>query len=146
MRIKGRALTKEVVLIDDEHGPMDLYVRALREAAFRVKHLDSVAVALEHIREARTPADLYILDLMMPPGDAMDLETAGYGLKSGVELHRCLRARWSNVPVIVLTSVSNPSILDLLPFDENTTCEAKIDVLPFELVEIVRLKLSNVRN
>jgi CheY-like chemotaxis protein len=85
-------------------------------------------------RTSPTPADLYVLDLMMPAGDALDLETAGFGLTSGIEIFRRLRSKFPTVPVIILTSVSNPAILDALPLDENTIKEAKIDVLPSELV------------
>lgn len=135
-----------ITLIDDEHAPMDLYVRALRQSGFEIQHLDSVELALKHIREAEVPSDLYIIDLMMPPGTALDLEAAGFGLKSGIIVHRQLRQRFPSVPVIVLTSVSNPSILEAIPFDEHTKREAKIDVLPFQLVTKVREILQSTKH
>jgi len=131
-----------IILIDDDHGPMGFYLKALRQSGFDVEHIDSVAGALDHIEHGEVPGDLYVLDLMMPPGDAMELEKAGFGLKSGIELYRSLRARWENVPVIILTSISNPAILELLPVDSNTLREAKIDLLPFELVEKVKQRLE----
>lgn len=151
---------------------MDLYVRALKQSGFDVEHLDSVAKALQHIKETENPSDLYIIDLMMPPGDALNLEDTRYGLSSGVEIHRTLRKagqvdaesletmssfgltsgiaihgrlrqRFISVPVIILTSVSNPAIINAIPFDALTRREAKIEVLPFELVEKVRSILNS---
>jgi DNA-binding response OmpR family regulator len=137
---------KRIIFIDDEHGPIDLYVRALERSGFRVEHLDLVETALDHISTSTSPADFYVVDLMMPPGDAFDLETAGFGLTTGVEIHRRIRAKWPSVPILVLTNVSNPLILALLPFDANTMVEAKINVLPFELVERIRLRISGGEN
>jgi len=133
---------KKVIVIDDEHGPIEFYVRALRDAGFSVEQLDTVEAALKHITEAEQPADIYILDIMMPPGKALTLDQAGYGLTSGVEIHHRLRTRFPTVPVIVLTNISHPKILELLPFDEFTTREAKIEVLPFDLVERVKERIG----
>jgi DNA-binding response OmpR family regulator len=127
-----------VVLIDDEHGPMDYYVAALQEHGFDVAHLDTVQAALDHIEGATKPPDVYILDIMMPPGDALDLREAGYGLTSGLQIHKRIRARFPKARIIVLTSISNPSILKGLPLDEYTECKAKIQVLPFELAEVCK--------
>lgn len=133
----------KITLIDDEHGPMDFYVIALRKSGFEVEHLDNVADALKHIAETPTPSDFYIIDLMMPVGESgLNLERAKYGLASGIEIHRQLRQRFATVPVMILTSVSNPTIIGAIPFDDRTTCEAKIEVLPFELVDKVRELLA----
>jgi DNA-binding response OmpR family regulator len=121
---------------------MEFYVRALRESGFGVEQLDTVEAALKHIAEVQQSPDIYILDIMMPPGNALTLEEAGYGLTSGVAIYRRLRAKFPRVPVIVLTNISNPKILDLLPFDDFTTREAKIAVLPLELVDIVKQRIG----
>lgn len=133
----------KIVLIDDNHGPMDLYVQALRKCGFEVEHLDTVASAFANIASAQRPADLYILDIMMPPGDALDLRESNFGLTSGLIVYERLLARFPGVPVIVLTNISTPEILDRLPLDDaETTREAKIDVLPFDLVDKVRERLG----
>ena len=122
-----------IVFIDDDHGPMDLYVKALRAAGHHVTHLDTVAAALDHAQEATSPPDLYVLDIMMPVEDALDLKEAGYGLTSGIVIYRRIRERFPMVPVTILTSVSSTRILNDLPLDDYTQWMAKIDVLPFEL-------------
>ena len=131
-----------IVLIDDDHGPMDLYVRALRESGLVVDHLDNLTEAMEHVRTTDKPADLYLIDIMMPPGDALTLEESNYGLTSGIILYQRLRDRFPDVPVIILTSISNPEILELLPSDSNTTKEAKVEVLPFDLVQKVKERIQ----
>ena len=130
-----------VILIDDDHGPMDLYVQALRQSGFHVEHLDTVSQALDHVVKANKPADLYLIDIMMPPEDALTLEESQYGLTSGIVVYRRLRQRFPDVPVIMLTNISNPEILEILPADAHTTKEAKIDVLPFDLVQRVKERL-----
>jgi DNA-binding response OmpR family regulator len=132
----------KITLIDDDRGSMSLYVQALRKSGFEVEHLHRVDLALQHIATSANPSSIYILDLMMPPEDALDLEEAGFGLTSGVEIYRRLRKKFTNVPVLLLTSVSNPTILRSLPLDEKTHRAAKIEVLPFELVEKVKMILS----
>ena len=133
----------KIVLIDDNHGPMDLYVQALCKSGYEMQHLDTVALALAHIDNAEQSADLYILDIMMPPGDALDLRESSFGLTSGILIYERLLKRFPGVPVIVLTNISAPEILEHLPLDDpRTTREAKIDVLPFDLVEKVRQRLN----
>jgi DNA-binding response OmpR family regulator len=132
-----------VVLIDDDHGPVDYYVQALRSSDFEVEHLDTVDSALKHVENASEPADLYILDVMVPPGDSLDLRESSYGLTSGLVVYERLRERFPGVPVIILTNISTPEILDALPVgDQNTTIEAKVELLPFDLVDRVRQRLE----
>jgi DNA-binding response OmpR family regulator len=133
----------KIVLVDDNHGPIELYIQALRKSGFEVEHLDTVAAAIEQISSAEDFADLYILDIMMPPGDALDLRESTFGLTSGLIIYTRLRKKHPHVPVIVLTNISTPEILDSLPVDDvHTTRAAKIDVLPFDLVELVRERLG----
>lgn len=125
---------------------MDLYAKALRLSGFDVTHLDTTGQAFEHFATAREPAALYVLDLMMPPGEAMTLEESRYGLATGIVIYQTLRSKFANVPVIILTSVSNPEILGLLPVDELTDVRAKIDLMPFELAELIKERLSYASN
>lgn len=135
----------EIILIDDNHGPMDLYVQALCKSGYRVQHLDTVALALAHIDSSEQPADLYILDIMIPPGDAFGLRESSFGLTSGILIYERLLKKFPGVPVIVLTNISTPEILERLPLDDaRTTRESKIDVLPFDLVEKVRERLNPI--
>ena len=131
-----------IALIDDEHGPIDYYVEALNECGHNVDHLDSVEKALAHIDAGRA-ADLYVVDIMMPTYGHPRLKDAADGLASGIVLHREIRRKFQDVPILVLTSISNPDVLEGLLLDENNTrLESKIDTLPFELVDIVETMLA----
>lgn len=136
-------MKKRILIIDDDHGTMDLYSKALRLSGFDVTHLDTTKAALEHISSYEPPFDLYVLDLMMPPGDVLKLEESGFGLSTGFIIYQKLRIKSKEVPVIILTSVSNPDILGLLPVDSNTDVRAKIDLMPFELAQLITQTLGN---
>ncbi len=133
-----------IVFIDDEHGPIDYYVQALSESGHQVERFDTVEKTFAHLDTRRT-ADIYVVDIMMPTHGHLRLKDSADGLASGVVIHREIRRVFPKVPIIMLTSISNPEILGGLPLEENTRIESKIDTLPYELVEIVAntLKLQN---
>lgn len=109
---------KHIILIDDDHGPMALYVQALHLSGYAVDHLDDVTEAIERIKQAAAPG-LFIVDIMMPPGDSgLDLKETGYGLSTGLVLVRIIRAKHPHTPVIILTSVTSPDILASIREDE----------------------------
>jgi CheY-like chemotaxis protein len=130
-----------VALIDDEHGPIDYYVQALSEMGHQVEHFDTVEKAFAHLDGGQL-ADLYVVDIMMPTIGHPRLKDAADGLASGIILHREIRRKSPTVPIIVLTSISNPEILKGLLLEPNTRIESKIDTLPFELVSFVEDALS----
>jgi DNA-binding NarL/FixJ family response regulator len=130
-----------VALIDDEHGPIDYYEQALTESGHRVERFDTVEGVFVHLENKR-PADIYVVDIMMPTHGHPRLKEAANGLASGIVLHREIRNVFPNVPIIILTSISNPEILESLPVDEKTRIESKIDILPFELVGIIESVVS----
>lgn len=132
----------KITIIDDDHGPIDYYSHALREAGFDVEHIETVDNALLHIGQEKMPSDFYIIDLMMPPGDALELEDCGFGLTSGIEIHKRLRAKWKDVPVLFLSSVSNPTIWSAIRHDEHTTSATKFEVLPSDLVTIACARMQ----
>lgn len=131
-----------IAFIDDEKGPIDYYVDALKENGHNVERLDSVEKALAHV-DAGQAADLYVVDIMMPTHGHPRLKDAAEGLSTGIVLHREIRRRFPNVSILVLTSISNPEILHGLSVENNTRLESKIDTLPFELVGVVEEMLSH---
>lgn len=139
-------MRRRIAIIDDEHGTTDLYVKALQMAGLDVEHFDNVRDGLANIEGSDSPPDLYVIDLMMPPDDEIGLEEAGFGLSTGIVLYRRVRERYPSIPIIILTCVSNPEILQLLPVDENTFREAKIDIMPFELAAKINEVLGDDSN
>jgi len=138
-----------VVIIDDDHGPIDQYVKALRKAGYYVEHLDTLSAAFRHIRDTSSAPDIYILDMMMSlgedtsdwPADFSEQE-AGFGMTAGLAIFRRVRARFPSVPVILLTSVAEPGILENMPFDEHCTVEFKINLLPLAMVNRVKQRIG----
>lgn len=129
-----------VAFIDDEHGPIDYYVRALRHKGHFVKQMDSVAKFFSHLDNEES-ADIYVVDIMMPTQGDPRLKEAAHGLASGIALHKEIRRKHADVPIIILTSIANPEVLDGLTLEKNTTLESKIDTLPFELVDLIESRV-----
>src|SRR5579872_1797717 len=130
-----------IILIDDEHGPIDLYADALREAGHQVEQLDTVEKVFDHL-DKKKPADLYIVDIMIPTHGHDQMKAAADGLASGIMLHKKIRRLFSKVPIIILTAISNPEIISGLRVEGNTTIQSKIDTLPSDLVERVGSQLT----
>ena len=141
-------MSKKVIIFDDDHGPIDLYVKALRLRGFVVTHIDTLGAAFDHIRDAAGPADFYIVDMMLPIANTPqehikkeDYRDVGYGLTAGLVLLKRLREWLPSVPVLMLTSVSRPDILSRIPGDDNCRIEAKVNMLPFDLADHITKRL-----
>jgi DNA-binding NtrC family response regulator len=130
-----------VVLIDDEHGPIDFYVQALTEGEHSVEQLDTVEKLLAHLDKG-VAADVYVVDIMMPTHGNPQMRAAADGLASGIVLHKRIRERFPNVPIIMLTSISNPAVIAGLQVESNTRIESKVDTLPSDLVDLVNSVLK----
>lgn len=130
-----------ILIIDDDRAPTELYARALRQSGFHVDTCSEVSDALKRIKEAVAP-DLFIVDIMMPPGDSsLDLRDVDYGLTTGLELVRRIRAKHPEAMVIILTAVASPEILASISQDQALRPPivlAKLANPPFTLVERVK--------
>jgi two-component system response regulator MprA len=82
-------MAPRLLVVDDDPDVRDSLSRALGYAGFHVATAANGADAVLEL--ARTPADLVILDLMMP-------------LMDGLNACRALRRKGSDVPVLVLTA------------------------------------------
>ena len=130
-----------IIFIDDEHSPIDYYIDALVTHGHQVDGIDTVERLFTHL-DAAKPADIYVVDIMMPTHGHPRLEEAADGLASGIVLHREIRRAFPEVPIIVLTSIANPDILKGLRLEINTRLKSKIDTLPFELAEEIESLLK----
>lgn len=135
-----------IVFIDDDEGPMELYVEALQDAGYAVKRIRKLVEALDYIWNTPAEPALWLVDVMMPVidesarVDGVLLSTAAsQGLGSGRVLYQQIRKRFPTTPVILVTSVTTPKILQSLEaeMDERAVCEAKIAVLPSDMVALV---------
>ena len=83
--------TAHVLVAEDQTDIRDLLVMNLRTAGYEVSAVGDGELALA--RQLEQPADLLILDLMMPRMD-------------GLEVCKALRARGSATPILMLTAKS----------------------------------------
>ncbi|CAD6512484.1 Transcriptional regulatory protein RcsB [Paraburkholderia hiiakae] len=92
------------VVLADDHPFVLLGVRSALLAADDIEVVGEACGALELLQTLETvPCDVVVTDLNMPPasGEAED----------GLRLVRRLRRDWPHIPVVVLTSVANATIL-----------------------------------
>jgi DNA-binding response OmpR family regulator len=147
---------RTIALIDDDDGPTRYYEAALTEAEFAVVRLKSFVEALTFIHTLDQPSpDLWIFDVMMPISeDSLEIDgvdvakETNRGLAAGMFLYQELRKKDKSTPVMLLTSITTPAMLDviegsLLPGD---LCEAKLDYTPSKLVEHVKSVLDESPN
>ena len=140
---KGR-----ILFVDDEFGPspdrpngsyMWYYSQALRDAGFEVREVLSPDEALSELSKEDQRFDLIILDIMMLPGERYKHEDTAEGLRTGIFLARTLHERWADIPILVLTNVLNPDVINkmkAIPSIRNVL--SKPSYLPFQVLEEVR--------
>ena len=85
------AHTPHILVAEDQTDIRDLLVMNLRSAGYEVSAVGDGAQALA--RQLEAPADLLVLDLMMPRMD-------------GLEVCKALRAKASATPILMLTAKS----------------------------------------
>ena len=105
---------KVILLIDDEQGFIEPLVDALAHEGYRVLTAATGAEGLALAAKERI--DLAVVDVMMPPGAALDNLTSRQ--KTGVYVVQRLRDLYPKLPVFCL-SVVLTSPLFSLHFDEN---------------------------
>ena len=84
-----------VVIIEDDEGVRLALAKRLERDGCTVRALASAADGLKHLRE-KTP-DLVLLDYRLPDAD-------------GLKLLECIRRRWPDLPVIMMTAFANVEI------------------------------------
>ena len=115
---------KRILLIDDDIGAnekesvpgamayMWYYAEALRDRGYELTPVNSIDRALEVL--ATQKFDLILLDVMMPPGNALAEADTAKGMRTGVVFADRLAQSHPEIPVVVLTMVANPSAFNAL--------------------------------
>jgi hypothetical protein len=125
---------------------------ALQDAGFEVIRLRTFSEALNFILNSRRHPDFWIVDVMMSIEDAellvdgkRAIETTNMGLAAGLLLYRKIKEIYPKALTIILTSIPTPSILDGIErsLDGNDTCEAKLEMLPYDLAHKIQERLTN---
>ncbi|MDA0812145.1 MAG: response regulator [Verrucomicrobia bacterium] len=144
----------KVCLIDDDRGPIDLYFEALQRkfGDEQVARILTLPDAVKHLAavgsERERPHDLYIIDIMMPSVEEQYFEVTDEGLTSGIFLLKKLREAEQKlglqkpIPVLMMTSVSQPEILERIGKATHVDVLAKLEWLPSELAVRVEEDLT----
>ncbi len=144
-------MTKNIALIDDDEGPILYYQMALEDAGFHVIRLRTFQETLAFINCPEPLPDFWVVDVMMSIRDdslVIDgieaTKSTNFGLGAGLLLYRKIKEMNQNAPAILLTSISTPELLNNIEEaldNEEDTCEAKLDVLPEDLVHMIKQRL-----
>jgi len=127
----------QIILIDDDHGPMDYYVEALQMKGFEIKHIDTADEAWEMLdpKSKMKEPSLFVIDIMMPYGRYLTSPQTNEGMLTGVFLVERCRAKFPKVEIVCLTNLRPAVIREQLP--EDVKCFAKYEASPVSFAKIV---------
>jgi CheY-like chemotaxis protein len=133
----------KILIVDEEVSPADYYIRNLRSHGIDTTYCSSVDEAYKLIQRRGTDFAVIILDIMMPPETRYKDFDTDEGIQTGTLLFSDVRKELPDVPVIILTNVSNPNIINLI--DQSTDIEIyqKMDTVPSALSKIVLNKINH---
>lgn len=126
-----------ILFVDDEKREMDSYVQELELSRYEVSFQTDVDVALNVFDEEFNRIDLLILDIMMPPGSSFDNSETEMGVRTGVRFYERIRERTTDLPVVILTNVSDEGVRERFCGESKCWFLRKEDYLPFQLAEEV---------
>lgn len=146
---------QSILFVDDEFAPegidtahllgsyMSYYSLALREAGYRVTCARGVDEAIQQSKD--NAYDLAILDVMMPPGTALEGESTLEGGISGVLLARRLHDAAPKLAIVLLSNAAKNAerFSELLNDCIVKQVFFKLEVTPVELAEWVSENLSS---
>jgi len=101
-------MRKRVLFVEDEKFFLEELQLALTN--YEITPAYSAAGAMEIFQSG--DFDAVLLDIMMPPSEDMDPEDVNYGRSTGVEICRRIKELKPELPVVVLTVVRDPGILE----------------------------------
>jgi len=101
-------MKKRILFIEDERFFLEQLQMALTE--YEIIPAYSAVKGMEFIQDG--DFDAVLLDIMMSPSEDMDPEFVDYGRSTGVEVCRRIKNLKPELPVIALTVVRDPGILE----------------------------------
>ncbi len=101
-------MKKRILFIEDERFFLEQLQMALTD--YEITPAYSAVKGMEFIQDG--DFDAVLLDIMMSPSEDMDPEFVDYGRSTGVEICRRIKNLKPELPVIALTVVRDPGILD----------------------------------
>lgn len=101
-------MKKRVLFIEDERFFLDELQIAL--ANYDITPAYTALSGMELVQSGSF--DAVLLDIMMSPLEDMDPEHANYGRTTGVELCKRIRQLKPQLPIVILSAVRDPGILE----------------------------------
>ena len=126
-----------ILFIDDEPHHMQSYREALELEGYKSTMAGGVKEGMEILVNSTAEIELVVLDIMMPP-EILGEEETERGLRTGVVFFPKIREILPDIPVIILTNVSDPKIIKSFEQEPNTAFFQKMDLTPIRLVEVIR--------
>jgi CheY-like chemotaxis protein len=121
---------------------MDSHVQELRLSGYKVSLLQNVDEALVFFEVNLSNIYLVILDIMMPFGSTFKDDDTKHGLRTGLLVYDRIRKKAPNMPVIILTNVTDEKVVERFRKENKCWFLRKEENLPFELVQEIRRILS----
>jgi len=131
-------MNSRILLIDDDHGPMDYFVEALRHRGCTVEHIDTVDGFFERLDHASEPPDfdIAIIDMMLPHGERLSREMTNGGLKSGIAIVQAIKRKFPHLPIVAFSNYDVPEVRASLPADVKFI--TKFEVSPFDFADFIK--------
>jgi CheY-like chemotaxis protein len=126
-----------ILFVDDERREMDSYARELDLSGHKVEFETDVDSALKAFDEKLSQIKLLILDIMMPPSSSFKEVNTESGLRTGIHFYDRIREKAPELPVIILTNVSNEGVAQKFRGRKKCWFFRKEDFLPHQLAEEV---------
>jgi len=101
-------MKKRILFIEDERFFLEQIQMAL--TSYEITPAYSAPEGIELAQSKNF--DAVLLDIMMPPSEDMDPESVDYGRSTGVEVCRKIKELKPDLPVVALTVVRDPGILE----------------------------------
>lgn len=133
-----------ILFVDDEARQMDSYRRELELSQLEVRCIRRTDDAITYFKQNIEQIKVLILDIMMPPGASFEKEDTQQGLRTGLKFFELVRRHAPELPVIVFTNVSDPSVKEYFAKKSNCWFLRKEDYLPFELAEEVQKVMKQI--
>ena len=129
-----------VLFVDDEKRVMDSYSLELVLCGYDVRFETKVDMALKFFEDNIRAIQLLVLDIMMPAGESLNNASPLSGLRTGVVFYKKIRAQVPELPVVILTNVTDASVEEFFINENHCWFLRKVDYLPFEFAaEIQRI-------
>ena len=131
-----------ILFVDDEIRHTSNFVLELEARGYQISFQSDVDLALQFLEENQNDIELMILDIMMPPGKSFRDVDTDEGLRTGVYLYERAREISPELPVIILTNVSDVELEVQFQKEANCWYFQKKHYLPYEIAQEVNRILS----